>query len=161
MTVVCAIIGAETEVTVEAIKTKTSTPLETLRWNRSRFVRTYQQKFPGYIKELLTRKHFSFVPQEIKNRAYRDKNEYKLNFQFDYEDARTTTLQRILRRVSRWKIIATDIQVVHNGDTNETKLMVKMTIMESLRPTRSPLEELPEMEVSSKFKAQFYTVGLF
>ena len=148
MPVVCTILGAETEVQVFVEKTKTSTPLETLKWEKSRFIRAYRQQFAGYIKELLTRKHFSFVPQEIKSRAYRDGNEYRLNYHLFYEDARTTTLQRLLRRVTRWKIISTDIQVTHNGESDQTKLLVKMTVLKSLKPTKK-FEALPEMEVKN------------
>ena len=132
MSFTCTIREAETKVKIEVIRAKTSTPLEALRREKTSFAIRHKTKIPQYIKELLMRKHFSFVPSEIRNRAYKVEKDYKIRFHFDYEDARTTTLQSFLRRVTRWKIISTEIVITHNEESNSTTLEVKLSIMRSL-----------------------------
>ena len=154
MTIRCTIVGAETQITIKVIESKTATPLTTLKLDKMKFVRHHQRRFPLFIKELLIREQFSFSPKEIKNRGYREGEKYHRKFRFHYEDARTTSLQSHLRRVTRWKIIDTLIQVVYDDEKKETKITVEMSIMKSLKPTSRDEEsvsiygdELPIMEV--------------
>ena len=87
------------------------------------------------------RKRFSFRPKDLKSRGYRDGSAYRQTFNFTYEDARTTELQKIVRLNTRWKIISTEIQVEYNAETNKTDLKVELEIFKSLPPIRPrPLE---------------------
>ena len=128
MSFLCTIHEAETEIKIKVARAKSSTPLETLRMQKQGFLRRYRSKIPSYVKELLMRKQFSFCSNAIKGRAYREGDEYRLNYHFFYEDARTTNFQACVRRLTKWKIIATDIQITHNGSTKVTTLKVKLTI---------------------------------
>ena len=82
---------------------------------------------------MLMRKQFSFCSNAIKGRAYREGDEYRLNYHFFYEDARTTSFQAFVKRLTRWKIIATDIQIIHNGVSKITNMKVKLTIFKSVQ----------------------------
>ena len=141
MSFVCTILEARTEVRIVVARSKPSTPLETLRSQKFSFLRRYQSKISSYIKQLLMRKRFSFRPREIRSRAYRNGDEYRMTYNFTYEDARTTELQKIVRQDTRWKIISTEIQVFHDEKTEKTTLKVEIEIFKSLPPIRPrPLE---------------------
>jgi len=84
-----------------------------------------------FVRELLLKKDFSFDKEAIKAKAYREGDDYRLNFNFFYEDASSTALQTLVRRVSRWKIIATDIQMTYNETSNKIVMQVQMTIFKS------------------------------
>ena len=115
MSFVCTILEARTEVRVIVARSKPATPMETLRSQKFSFIRKYQSKISSYIKQLLMRKRFSFRPKDLKSRGYRDGPVYRQTFNFTYEDARTTELQKIVRLNTRWKIISTEIQVEYNA----------------------------------------------
>lgn len=141
----CTIHEAATSVSVAVLKMRPADTPESLKLEERMFIRRYRTRMPAYIKELLMKKQFSFCPNAIMGRAFTAGGEYRIRFEFGYEELRHTTFQTFLKRVTRWRIIATEINVYFNPAEKKTTLQVTMRV---LKPVGVPLPvaiEQPEV----------------
>jgi len=128
----CTIHEAATSVAVTVLKMRPSESPEILKLEERVFIRRYRTRLPAYIKELLMKKQFSFCPNAIMGRAFTAGGEYRIRFEFGYEELRHTTFQTFLKRVTRWRIIATEINVHYNPAEKKTTLKVTMRVLKPI-----------------------------
>ena len=95
----CTINEAEAEVKIKVVRSKPTTPLETLRMEKNNFIRRYRTRIPAFTRELLLKKEFSFNPEAFKAKAYNDGDDYTDN---DY-DEETGYLQCQKQCLARYK----------------------------------------------------------
>ena len=151
----CTIQEASTTVGVKVMKTSRKMSSETVKLEERMFARRYRARIPNFIRELLQKKQFSFCPNAIMAQAFTAGGEYRLHYEFSYEDIRGVTFQTFLKRVTRWRIISTEIEVHLNPSTKKTTLKVTMKVLKPLGIT-SPMrltEDIPQPEVTLKVTA--------
>lgn len=126
----CTIHEAITTVDLVVLKNRPATSKETLKKEARLFVRKYRARIPNFIKELLMKKQFSFCPNAIMGRAYTAGGEYRLHYEYSYPEMRCVTFQAFLKRVTKWRVLNTEIDVGYNPATKKTTLKVTMEVIQ-------------------------------
>ena len=128
----CTISEAATMVEIVVHKNRPAMLPDTLKMEARLFARRYRTRIPNFIKELLLKKQFSFDPNFIMANAYTAGGEYRLRYEFSYPEIRGLTFQTFLKRVTRWRILETTINVGYNPATKKVTLNTKISALKPL-----------------------------
>ena len=124
----CSINEIPANVEIRAVKTRQSNE-ELLKVETRIFMRRHRIRIPAFVHELLSQANFNFNPNYVVNKGVADNGGYRLDLNFDYDDIRDTTLQTFLKRLTRWRIVSTEIQACYRPVNLHFTFQVKIKVM--------------------------------
>ena len=127
----CTINDIPANVEIKTSKSKSQAETERLRLESRMFMRRHRVRFPDFIKELLGQRGFECSPKFITENGDAEGDEHKMTLEYGFDELYHTAFQVFLRRLSRWRIVKTEIQATYRHVNLHLSLKIVIKIKSS------------------------------